>query len=71
MAKKGIGILFIGVITYVLMAIYLLNVPFDVIPFPDIIIRAHKWIIFIAGLLLIVGGINYFRANKENSIFVG
>jgi len=69
MAKK-VWILFMGVITYLIMAIYMLNVPFNLIPFPDLIVDAHDWIIFIAGIFLITGGINYFRANKENSIFV-
>lgn len=68
--SKNISVLFIGVITYFLMAIYLINVPLQIIPFPEIIENVSEWIIFAGGIFLILGGINYFRANREKNVFV-
>jgi hypothetical protein len=56
----------IGFVLYLIIGIYLLNVPFEIIPLPVFIESINQWIIFGAGILVISGGINYLRANRNN-----
>ena len=60
MSKVGI----IGFVVYLIIGIYLLNVPFGIIPMPGFIQGVNEWIVFVGGVLVIIGGINYLRAGR-------
>ena len=53
-------------IVYLIFGIFLLNVPLGIIPMPDFIQAIENWIIFIGGVLIIIGGINHFRARRAS-----
>jgi len=60
MSKVGI----IGFVVYLIIGVYLLNVPFGLIPIPGFIQGINEWIVFVGGILVIIGGINHLRAGK-------
>ena len=55
----------IGFVIYLMVGIYLLNVPFDLIPLPGFVEGVNDWVVFFAGILVIIGGINYLRASRR------
>ena len=61
MSKVGI----VGFVVYLIIGLYLLNVPFDLIPMPGFIQGINEWIVFVGGVLVIIGGINYLRAGNR------
>lgn len=53
-------------ILYFVLGIYFLNAPFNFIKFPEFIFKvANPWIVFIGGILLLVGGFNYLRIRRR------
>jgi len=60
MSKVGI----VGFVVYLIIGLYLLNVPFDLIPMPGFIQGINEWIVFVGGVLVIIGGINYLRTGR-------
>ena len=60
MSKIGI----IGFVVYLIIGIYLLNVPFGLIPMPGFIQGINEWIVFVGGVLVVIGGINYLRTGR-------
>lgn len=61
MRKGGIIIFLI----YLFFGIYLINVAFNFITLPGFLTNFNNWIIFVGGILIIVGGINFLRARRE------
>jgi predicted membrane channel-forming protein YqfA (hemolysin III family) len=55
---------FFLVILYLVFAFYFVNVPFQFVKIPESFSIANNWIIFIGGVLLLFGAINYFRASR-------
>ena len=53
-----------GFIIYLIFGLYFINISFSWISMPGFLTVIEKWLGLIAGLLLIVGGINFFKANK-------
>ncbi len=49
---------------YILFALYFLNYPFGVIVIPELFSSVEPWIIFIGGILLIIGGFSYFKRGR-------
>ena len=60
---NNLGIL--GFFVYCLFGLYLVNFAFDIIPLPVFIGFMDKWVIFISGILIIIGGINYLRVRNK------
>ena len=60
MSKVGV----VGFVVYLIIGLYLLNVPFDLIPMPGFIQGINEWIVFVGGVLVIIGGINYLRTGR-------
>jgi len=56
----------LGILIYVVFAIYLINHPFQFIKIPEFILKYDSWIIFVGGILVLFGAINYFRINKKS-----
>tara|TARA_Y100000034_G_C6867765_1_gene395717 strand:+ start:309 stop:515 length:207 start_codon:yes stop_codon:yes gene_type:complete len=61
MSKIGI----LGFVIYLIVGVYFLNAPFNIIPIPGFIEGINQWIIFVGGILIIAGGINYLRAGRN------
>ena len=57
---------FIVFIVYLIIGLYLLNFGLNVFTMPDFILDIEKWIIFVGGILVIVGGIKYFFSSKRS-----
>ncbi|MEX0920487.1 MAG: hypothetical protein WDZ69_02805 [Candidatus Pacearchaeota archaeon] len=55
----------VGSVLYLLFGLYLINASFVFVPMPNFIESIDSWIVLIAGILVILGGVNYFRANKN------
>lgn len=49
---------------YVLVGIYFLNYPLAFVEIPDAIAKFDPWIIFAGGILVLFGGINYFKTSR-------
>jgi predicted membrane channel-forming protein YqfA (hemolysin III family) len=49
---------------YIIFALYFINYPFGIIKIPENFSSIEPWIIFVGGVLLIIGGFNYFRRRK-------
>jgi hypothetical protein len=55
----------IGLILFIVFGIYFINAPFNFIPISGIINQdVNNWIVFIGGILMIVGGISFVRMNR-------
>jgi len=52
------------VLAYVLFGLYFVNYTFSFVTIPTFISGINKWIIFVGGLLILFGAINYYRLNK-------
>lgn len=55
----------IGFFIYLLMGLYFINYPFNFIKIPEFVSSFEAWIIFVGGILILVGGINYLRTSKK------
>ena len=49
---------------YIIFALYFINYPFGIIKIPGTFSSIEPWIIFIGGILLIVGGFSYFKKGR-------
>jgi uncharacterized protein involved in cysteine biosynthesis len=59
---RGKGTLFF--IIYLVLGLYFINFGFQFIKIPALISNLDKWIIFLGGIFLILGGINFLRLKK-------
>lgn len=55
----------IGFFIYLLMGLYFINYPLNFIKIPEFVSGFEAWIIFVGGILILVGGINYLRTSKK------
>ncbi len=49
---------------YIIFALYFLNYPLGIIKIPETLSSFEPWIIFIGGILLVIGGFSYFRKGR-------
>lgn len=61
--KKSMNIILL--LVYVILGVYFLNFPFKLIEIPEYIVKFDAWIIFVGGLLMLFGAINYFKAKRK------
>jgi predicted membrane channel-forming protein YqfA (hemolysin III family) len=61
--RKRINV--VVLLVYVLLGVYFINFPFNFIQIPKYISDANNWIIFLGGLLMLFGAINYFKAKRR------
>ncbi|MFH1326675.1 MAG: hypothetical protein ABIH59_00930 [archaeon] len=60
-SKLGVIVFFI----YLILGVYFINMAFGFFQMPEFVLSIDKWIGFAAGILLVVGAINYLRASKK------
>jgi len=61
--EKGANKLF--VLFNLIFGLYFLNVPFQFVKVPESFSVADPWIIFVGGILIILGTISYFRIDRK------
>ncbi len=67
MVRGGNRIIFF--VVYLIIGLYFINYPFQFVKIPESISSiANQWIIFVGGILLIIGGINYLRASRQSPL---
>jgi len=49
---------------YIIFALYFINYPFEIVKIPETFASVESWIIFIGGILLIIGGFSYFKKGR-------
>jgi len=54
---------------YLLLGVYLINIPFVFVEIPEIILTIEKWIFLVAGVFLVWGAINFRRASNINKYY--
>jgi len=63
-AVREKGVNFVFFLFYLILGAYLVNIPFNFILIPEYISKFNIWIIFVGGLLVILGAVNYFRIKR-------
>ena len=63
----GKSVALIAFLLYIIVGLYLINMSFNFFVVPNIFVLVEKWILFLAGILTIAGGINYLRSNKNKN----
>lgn len=58
----------IVLIIYLIFAVYQINGAFNFIDIPQSLETLNKWIVFVGGVLLVFGGINYFRLKSMQGL---
>lgn len=61
--KKTFKVLFF--LLYIILGLYIINISEEFINVPEIIYDFNPLILFISGIFLIFGGINYLRASHH------
>ena len=54
----------IAFVIYLIFGLYFINYPFGIVKLPEALSNFDPWIIFIGGILILFGGVNYFRAGR-------
>ena len=63
--RKNTGLkIFFSVVSLV-FAVYLINYPFSFFKVPESVLKFENWILFVGGVLVLIGGINFIRASKK------
>ena len=61
---RGRGMIF-GFIVYLIFGLYFINFGIDFIKLPEVMDKINNWIFIVGGVLIILGGINFFRASRN------
>lgn len=56
---------FLLIFLYIVLGLYFLNYPFQIIKIPTSVLGFEEWIIFAGGILLLLGSIHYFQAKRR------
>lgn len=57
-------------IVYLVFGIYFINSSFNFITIPEIISNFDSWIILLGGVLILLGGVNHFRAIRNKNKYL-
>ena len=52
-------------LVYLVFGLYFINSTFSFILLPEFVLNIDKWIIFVGGILIILGAFNYLRTGKK------
>ena len=61
MGKIGVAIFII----YLIVGLYLLNAPFDFVTIPKFIKGIESWVLFVGGVLVIIGGLKFLLSKRQ------
>jgi len=62
MRRRRSGALFMFL--YIIFALYFINYPLGIIKIPETFSSIEPWVIFIGGVLLVIGGFSFFRRRR-------
>jgi len=65
MINKGVIVIFL---LHVVTGIYFVNYLFQFLQIPEYISNFDPWIIFIGGILVFIGGVNYARIYRRRGM---
>ena len=54
----------IGFLLYLIFGLFFVNYPFNFVKIPEVVSGLNDWIIFLGGLFILFGAINYLRASR-------
>ena len=57
-------------IIYLVFGIYFINSSFNFIKMPEVISNFDSWIILLGGVLILLGGVNHFRAIRNKNKYL-
>ena len=60
--RKGVN-MFVFVV-YLILGVYFINFPFKFYVAPEAVTNFDSWIVFVGGIFMLFGAINYFRVRK-------
>lgn len=63
--KRNTGLKTVFFVVSVIFAIFFINYPFAFFKIPETIMKFENWIIFVGGILILLGAINYMRVTKR------
>ena len=52
-------------LAYLILGVYFINFHFQFYLVPDSVSKFDSWVIFVGGILMIFGAINYFRLRRR------
>jgi len=60
---KGMNLfIFLG---FLILGAYFVNVPFNFMKIPEVILKFNDWIIFAGGIFMLLGAIYYFKSKRR------
>jgi len=62
-SKRGPRLLFI--VIQILFGVYFINFPLNFFQIPAGVTKFDSWIIFVGGLFILLGAVNYFRLKRR------
>ncbi len=54
----------IWALIYILFGAYFINISFNFIVIPEMVLTYQKWVMLVGGVLILIGGINHFRISS-------
>lgn len=64
-SRRNTGLKTVFFVINLIFAIFFINYPFNFFKIPETIMKFENWIIFVGGILILLGAINYMRASKR------
>jgi Mg2+ and Co2+ transporter CorA len=61
--RKGMNLILF--FAFVIFGLYFINFPIPFLEVPEYLSQFNNWIIFVGGLLLLLGAIDYFRLKRR------
>ena len=52
-------------LAYLILGAYFINVPFNFLKIPEIVIQFDKWIVLAGGIFMLFGAIHYFKSTRR------
>ena len=65
MYPQAKGSSLIILLIYLVFSAYFINFPFNIIKVPSGIESINQWIVFLGGILLLLGAINHYRVGRH------
>lgn len=62
--KRNTGLKTIFFIISLVFAIFFINYPFAFFKVPEVVLKYENWIVFVGGILILIGAINFIRKSR-------
>ena len=51
---------------YLILSFYFVNFAFEFVKIPEFVKQFDNWIVFVGGIFLFIGGINFIKTKRHN-----